>query len=105
MASLSRLHRLASRDSKLCSWCTMSVIKRSKSSVPEAEGHTLEQKSSQSSHNVAPPKFDYALIRSLKPFPAWLEGEMRSNHAGETGAVNIYAGAKWALEARKSLSR
>ena len=50
-------------------------------------------------------KFDYALIRSLKPFPEWLEGEMRSNHAGETGAVNIYAGAKWALQARESLSR
>ena len=54
---------------------------------------------------VAPPPFDYALIRSLKPFPAWLEGEMRSNHAGETGAVHIYAGARWALGWRKSLSR
>ena len=101
MASLSRLHRLAaSKDPKL-SWCTMSVIRRSRSSVQEE--HTLEQKSSQSA--VAPPEFDYALIRSLKPFPAWLEGEMRSNHAGETGAVNIYAGAKWALETRRSLSR
>ena len=67
------------------------------------EEHTLDQKSSQCA--VAPPEFDYALIRSLKPFPAWLEGEMRSNHAGETGAVNIYAGAKWALETRRSLSR
>ena len=27
--------------------------------------------------------------------------EMRSNHAGETGAVNIYAGAKWALHLRQ----
>ena len=26
---------------------------------------------------------------------------MRSNHAGETGAVNIYSGAKWALEVRQ----
>ena len=102
MASLSRLHRLAaSKDPKL-SWCTMSVIRRSRSSVQEE--HTLDQKSSQGAA-VAPPEFDYALIRSLKPFPAWLEGEMRSNHAGETGAVNIYAGAKWALEARRSLSR
>ena len=103
MASLSRLHRLAaSKDPKL-SWCTMSVIRRSRSSVQEEE-HALEQKTSQQSA-VAPPEYDYALIRSLKPFPAWLEGEMRSNHAGETGAVNIYAGAKWALETRRSLSR
>ena len=101
MATLSRLHRLTPKDSKLCSWCAMSVIKRSQGSMQQQEGHAMGQKSS----SVAPPKFDYALIRSLKPFPAWLEGEMRSNHAGETGAVNIYAGAKWALEARKSLSR
>ena len=101
MASMSRLHRLAvsSKDSTLCSWCTMSVIKRSKSSVQEE--HIIDQGTA----TVAPPKFDYALIRSLKPFPAWLEGEMRSNHAGETGAVNIYAGAKWALETRKALTR
>lgn len=50
---------------------------------------------------VKPPDFDYHLIRSLKPFPLWLQQEMRSNHAGETGAVNIYAGAKWALEVRR----
>ena len=72
----------------------------------EGPTHTVEQKSSQgTTRTVAPPTFDYALIRSLKPFPEWLEGEMRSNHAGETGAVNIYAGAKWALQARESLSR
>ena len=27
--------------------------------------------------------------------------EMRSNHAGETGSVNIYAGAQWALKVRQ----
>ena len=29
--------------------------------------------------------FDINLIKSLKPFPRWLQKEMRSNHAGETG--------------------
>ena len=39
----------------------------------------------------------------MMPFPQWLEGEMRSNHAGETGAVNIYQGAIRALDIRRSL--
>ena len=68
----------------------MSVVKRGGGTVAAA---------------APPPEFDYALIRTLKPFPAWLEGEMRSNHAGETGAVHIYAGARWALDRRKALSR
>ncbi|CAJ1369016.1 unnamed protein product [Effrenium voratum] len=32
-----------------------------------------------------------------KPWPAWLQAEMRSNWAGETGAVAIYRGAVSAL--------
>ena len=47
--------------------------------------------------------FDYEQIRRLKPFDRWLEGEMRSNQAGETGAVEIYRGARWALDLRSQL--
>lgn len=43
-------------------------------------------------------------IRKLKPFPQWLHREMRSNHAGETGAVLIYAGAAHALQWRRRVS-
>lgn len=50
-----------------------------------------------------PPQFDLKLIRRLKPFAPWLAGEMRSNHAGETGAVKIYEGALKALAGRKAL--
>lgn len=32
--------------------------------------------------------------------PPWLKDEMRSNQAGETGAVSIYIGALWALNLR-----
>lgn len=32
-----------------------------------------------------------------KPWPLWLRREMRSNWAGETGAVAIYRGSHWAL--------
>jgi ubiquinone biosynthesis monooxygenase Coq7 len=39
----------------------------------------------------------------MKPFPPWLEGEMRSNHAGETGAVAIYEGAIKALDIRRGM--
>ena len=45
--------------------------------------------------------FDFAAIRALAPMAPWLLKEMRSNHAGETGAVQIYAGALWGLELRK----
>ena len=48
--------------------------------------------------------FDTALIRSAKPFPRWLQEEMRSNHAGETGAVEIYNGALWALAVRRRIA-
>lgn len=41
-----------------------------------------------------------AICRS-KPFDPWLLAEMRSNHAGETGAVRIYDGALWALSVRR----
>eukprot|EP00566_Odontella_aurita_P019632 CAMPEP_0113527588 /NCGR_PEP_ID=MMETSP0015_2-20120614/1376_1 /TAXON_ID=2838 /ORGANISM="Odontella" /LENGTH=297 /DNA_ID=CAMNT_0000426033 /DNA_START=249 /DNA_END=1142 /DNA_ORIENTATION=- /assembly_acc=CAM_ASM_000160 len=44
--------------------------------------------------------FDFSAIRRTKPFDPWLLGEMRSNHAGETGAVSIYDGALWALSVR-----
>jgi len=61
----------------------------------------LRSSSTSSTSSLKPPDFDYDKIRSLKPFPSWLTQEMRSNHAGETGAVNIYAGAKWALHLRQ----
>ena len=35
----------------------------------------------------------------------WLQGEMRSNHAGETGAVWIYKGAQAAMKLRSSPPR
>ena len=44
--------------------------------------------------------FDLAAIREAGPFPAWLLGEMRSNQAGETGAVAIYRGCRAALSLR-----
>ena len=44
--------------------------------------------------------FDLAAIRRAGPFPAWLLGEMRSNQAGETGAVAIYRGCRAALSLR-----
>lgn len=37
--------------------------------------------------------FDFERIRSGGPFPAWLVAEVRSDHAGEVGAVEIYRGA------------
>lgn len=44
-----------------------------------------------------------AAIRAIKPeFPRWLQQEMRSNHAGETGAVNIYVGCLAALKIRRT---
>ena len=36
---------------------------------------------------------DFERIRSGRPFPAWLVAELRSDHAGEVGAVEIYRGA------------
>jgi len=48
-------------------------------------------------------QIDLEAIRQLRPFPEWLQGEMRSNHAGETGAVNIYIGCQAALALRKWL--
>jgi 3-demethoxyubiquinol 3-hydroxylase len=32
-------------------------------------------------------------LRAAKPFPKWLAAELRSDHAGEVGAVEIYRGA------------
>lgn len=37
--------------------------------------------------------FDFERIRSGGPFPVWLVAELRSDHAGEVGAVEIYRGA------------
>ena len=48
--------------------------------------------------------FNIQLIQSMKPFPEWLEGEIRSNHAGETGAVAIYEGALKALDIRSIMN-
>ena len=47
---------------------------------------------------------DMCAIRGVKQFfPAWLWQEMRSNHAGETGAVCIYLGCLDALALRRRL--
>ena len=35
------------------------------------------------------PNFDYALIRSVKPWPTWLQQEMRSNQAREMMLVVV----------------
>jgi ubiquinone biosynthesis monooxygenase Coq7 len=37
--------------------------------------------------------FEFERIRSGRPFPPWLVAELRSDHAGEVGAVEIYRGA------------
>mmetsp|Transcript_12923 Transcript_12923/g.35094 ORF Transcript_12923/g.35094 Transcript_12923/m.35094 type:complete len:230 (+) Transcript_12923:44-733(+) len=44
----------------------------------------------------APPEMLRAAVAS-KPWPPWLQREMRSNWAGETGAVAIYRGCQAAL--------
>eukprot|EP00937_MAST-01D_sp_MAST-1D-sp2_P005301 g5301.t1 len=45
--------------------------------------------------------FAYSAISRYEPhFPRWLQRELRSNHAGETGAVSIYEGALWAMKLR-----
>ena len=56
--------------------------------------HPTVRRSSTSPAGPLLPPFSYPLICSLKPFPRWLQQEMRSNHAGETGAVTIYSGAR-----------
>jgi len=38
------------------------------------------------------------LANITQPIPSWLIGELRSDQAGETGAVHIYKGALYALE-------
>jgi len=37
-------------------------------------------------------------------FPAWLRTELRTNHAGEFGAVEIYTGALYAAAARARMN-
>ena len=49
--------------------------------------------------------FDLDLIMSATPYPKWLLGEMRSNQAGETGAVAIYRGCRAALDLRSRLGQ
>ena len=49
--------------------------------------------------------FDLDLIMSATPYPKWLLGEMRSNQAGETGAVAIYRGCRAALDLRSWLGQ
>ena len=43
------------------------------------------------------PQATLQLVLQSKPWPLWLRREMRSNWAGETGAVAIYRGSHWAL--------
>ena len=45
--------------------------------------------------------FDFESISKIRPFPSWLAREMRSNHAGETGAVYIYKGCLSAVRLRQ----
>lgn len=48
---------------------------------------------------------DLLRLSHLREDPnSWLAREMRSNHAGETGAVRIYEGATFGLKARKKLA-
>eukprot|EP00931_Biecheleriopsis_adriatica_P027885 TRINITY_DN16686_c0_g1_i2.p1 TRINITY_DN16686_c0_g1~~TRINITY_DN16686_c0_g1_i2.p1 ORF type:complete len:240 (+),score=54.10 TRINITY_DN16686_c0_g1_i2:33-722(+) len=47
--------------------------------------------------SFAPSKDSLELALKSKPWPPWLRSEMRSNWAGETGAVAIYRGCQAAL--------
>jgi ubiquinone biosynthesis monooxygenase Coq7 len=38
------------------------------------------------------PAYAAPILATLPPLPEWLVGELRSDHAGETGAVMIYRG-------------
>lgn len=51
--------------------------------------------------------FDWDAIEREKGsgWPTWLAAELRSDHAGETGAVYIYKGALWAMQVRGTTSR
>jgi ubiquinone biosynthesis monooxygenase Coq7 len=43
-------------------------------------------------HDRRPPAYTAPILATLPPLPDWLVGELRSDHAGETGAVMIYRG-------------
>ena len=43
-------------------------------------------------HDMKPLPIPVPTLASLPPMPAWLVQELRSDHAGETGAVMIYRG-------------
>lgn len=45
-----------------------------------------------------------AAVALTGEFPAWLRTEMRTNHAGEFGAVEIYTGALYAAAARSRMN-
>jgi len=72
--------------------------------VCQASTGTCTTKATDDGERLATTTFNIQLIQSIKPFPKWLEGEMRSNHAGETGAVAIYEGALKALDIRSTMS-
>ncbi|CAL1173239.1 unnamed protein product [Cladocopium goreaui] len=48
-------------------------------------------------HSFSASQATLQLVLQSKPWPLWLRREMRSNWAGETGAVAIYRGSHWAL--------
>jgi len=56
--------------------------------------------SSRSTSSLAASHFDTARQIQFSALSTWLQGEMRSNHAGETGAVWIYRGARAAMRLR-----
>ena len=72
--------------------------------VCQASTGTCTTKATDDGERLATTTFNIQLIQSIKPFPKWLEGEMRSNHAGETGTVAIYEGALKALDIRSTMS-
>eukprot|EP00435_Cladocopium_sp_Y103_P054424 s533_g17.t1 len=49
-------------------------------------------------HSFSASQATLQLVLQSKPWPLWLRREMRSNWAGETGAVAIYRGSRWALQ-------
>eukprot|EP00957_Ditylum_brightwellii_P083323 6335227-Ditylum_brightwellii.AAC.1 len=78
------------------------IAKRSFVSSTAGNAETASSLTHQHHDHAPPPSFDLESIRQAKPFTKWLASEMRSNHAGETGAVQIYCGALYALDLRRS---
>lgn len=64
------------------------------SSTPFSDGVSVDAELR--NHSSSSLALDIKAVRQLgaaKPFPQWLAAELRSDHAGEVGAVEIYKGA------------